>query len=150
MGRKYYFLDVETKLAQFMVETNGSEKFPLEHAAGLLAIHCYAQGRNSKDYICLAEVDDSVMLAMHPKVKELLEVASGFTNIRLTRREQQVLSLVTTGLANKEIGRKLGLSERTVKFHVSSLLLKFKVKSRMQLSISLKAQAGIASAREAE
>jgi predicted ArsR family transcriptional regulator len=36
-------------------------------------------------------------------------------------------------LANKEIACELNLSERTVKFHVSSLLAKFKVHSRMEL-----------------
>ena len=36
-------------------------------------------------------------------------------------------------LANKEIASELNLSDRTVKFHVSSLLSKFKVHSRMEL-----------------
>jgi hypothetical protein len=36
-------------------------------------------------------------------------------------------------LANKEIAAALNLSERTVKFHVSSLLAKFRVRGRMEL-----------------
>lgn len=36
-------------------------------------------------------------------------------------------------LANKEIAASLNLSERTVKFHVSSLLSKFRVRGRMEL-----------------
>jgi len=36
-------------------------------------------------------------------------------------------------LANKEIAASLNLSERTVKFHVSSLLAKFRVRGRMEL-----------------
>ncbi len=40
---------------------------------------------------------------------------------------------VLKSLANKEIASHLNLSERTVKFHVSSLLAKFKVRSRMEL-----------------
>jgi hypothetical protein len=36
-------------------------------------------------------------------------------------------------LANKEIAASLNLSERTVKFHVSSLLTKFRVRGRMEL-----------------
>ena len=36
-------------------------------------------------------------------------------------------------LANKEIASDLNLSERTVKFHVSSLLAKFRVRGRMEL-----------------
>jgi Bacterial regulatory proteins, luxR family len=37
-------------------------------------------------------------------------------------------------LANKEIAASLNLSERTVKFHVSSLLIKFRVRGRMELA----------------
>jgi hypothetical protein len=36
-------------------------------------------------------------------------------------------------LANKEIAANLNLSERTIKFHVSSLLAKFRVRGRMEL-----------------
>jgi hypothetical protein len=41
---------------------------------------------------------------------------------------------VTRSLANKEIAATLNLSERTVKFHVSSLLTKFRVRGRMELA----------------
>jgi DNA-binding CsgD family transcriptional regulator len=40
----------------------------------------------------------------------------------LSRREQEVLNSLLENLANKEIGNKLNISERTVKFHVSNLL----------------------------
>lgn len=51
----------------------------------------------------------------------------------LTRRETEVLDLVRMRLTNKEIGAKLFISERTVKFHVSTLLKKIGVDSRMAL-----------------
>ena len=50
----------------------------------------------------------------------------------LTRREQQVLELVTRGLSNKEIGATLHIAEATVKNHVHHLLEKLKVASRVQ------------------
>jgi DNA-binding CsgD family transcriptional regulator len=53
--------------------------------------------------------------------------------VRLTRREDEVLGGVVRSLSNKEIGATLNLSERTVKFHVSSLLAKFRVRGRMEL-----------------
>ena len=40
----------------------------------------------------------------------------------LTAREREVLRLVAEGLPGKQIARALGISERTVKFHVTSLL----------------------------
>jgi two-component system nitrate/nitrite response regulator NarL len=51
----------------------------------------------------------------------------------LSRREQEVLSSLLENLSNKEIGNKLNISERTVKFHVSNLLSKFGVRRRADL-----------------
>src|SRR6202030_1146228 len=55
-------------------------------------------------------------------------------SVKLTRREEEVLRGVMRSLANKEIATTLNLSERTVKFHVSSLLTKFRVRGRMELA----------------
>jgi two-component system nitrate/nitrite response regulator NarL len=51
----------------------------------------------------------------------------------LSRREQEVLSSLLENLSNKEIGSRLNISERTVKFHVSNLLSKFGVRRRADL-----------------
>ncbi len=51
----------------------------------------------------------------------------------LSRREQEVLGSLLENLSNKEIGSKLNISERTVKFHVSNLLSKFAVRRRADL-----------------
>jgi DNA-binding CsgD family transcriptional regulator/tetratricopeptide (TPR) repeat protein len=48
----------------------------------------------------------------------------------LTRREQEVLALVAEGLADREISRRLFISERTVHHHVSAVLAKIGVSSR--------------------
>ena len=55
------------------------------------------------------------------------------SNASLSRREQEVLNCLLENLANKEIGNKLNISERTVKFHVSNLLSKFGVRRRADL-----------------
>jgi DNA-binding NarL/FixJ family response regulator len=68
------------------------------------------------------------------KAQQLLEAGHSVkTSVKLTRREEEVLDGILRSLANKEIAGELNLSERTVKFHVSSLLAKFKVRSRMEL-----------------
>jgi DNA-binding NarL/FixJ family response regulator len=49
---------------------------------------------------------------------------------RLTRREEEILSLIEQGLSNKEIARRLCIEVRTVKNHVHNLLEKLKVHRR--------------------
>lgn len=53
--------------------------------------------------------------------------------VHLTPREREVLIELLGHLSNKDIAEKLGLTERTVKFHVSNLLLKHDVKRRADL-----------------
>jgi DNA-binding NarL/FixJ family response regulator len=50
----------------------------------------------------------------------------------LTDRESEVLDLVAKGLANKQIAVALGISEHTVKFHVSSIYSKLNVTNRTE------------------
>ncbi len=50
----------------------------------------------------------------------------------LTARETEVLNMIAEGLANKEIAWRLGISDHTVKFHVSALLGKLGVSSRAE------------------
>jgi DNA-binding NarL/FixJ family response regulator len=50
----------------------------------------------------------------------------------LTDRESEVLGLVAKGLANKQIAVALGISEHTVKFHVSSIYSKLNVTNRTE------------------
>lgn len=50
----------------------------------------------------------------------------------LTDREAEVLALLAKGLANKQIALTLGISEHTVKFHVSSIYTKLNASNRTQ------------------
>ena len=50
----------------------------------------------------------------------------------LTDRESEVLGLLAKGLANKQIAVALGISEHTVKFHVSSIYAKLNVTNRTE------------------
>ena len=53
----------------------------------------------------------------------------------LTEREVKVLRLLARGSANKQIARDLGIAEKTVKTHVSSILGKLGVQSRTQAAL---------------
>jgi two-component system, NarL family, nitrate/nitrite response regulator NarL len=50
----------------------------------------------------------------------------------LTPREQEVLTLLAEGLANKAIAARLGITESTAKFHVNAILGKLGVESRAE------------------
>ncbi|MCI8300086.1 MAG: response regulator transcription factor [Lachnospiraceae bacterium] len=54
---------------------------------------------------------------------------------KLTRREMEILKLLSIGLSNKEIGEKLKISERTVKNHISSIFRKIDVTDRTQAAV---------------
>jgi DNA-binding NarL/FixJ family response regulator len=60
----------------------------------------------------------------------------------LSNREREVLRLVAEGLPTKQIARTLGITERTVKFHVASLMRKLEADNRAQM-VALAAQRGL-------
>ncbi len=60
----------------------------------------------------------------------------------LTPRETEVLDFIAKGLPNREIADRLYITERTVKFHVSSLLHKLDASNRTE-AVSLAAQRGL-------
>ena len=54
----------------------------------------------------------------------------------LTKRESEVLQLLTDGQSNRVIGETLFISEKTVKNHVSSILQKMQVNDRTQAVVT--------------
>ena len=54
---------------------------------------------------------------------------------RLTPREHEVLTWLSTGKTNNMIANQLGISGGTVKIHVRSILRKLKITSRMEAAI---------------
>jgi two-component system response regulator DegU len=53
----------------------------------------------------------------------------------LSSREYEIVRLIAEGLSNREIGRRLTLSEKTVKNHVSHILAKLKVNARSGVAV---------------
>ncbi len=75
---------------------------------------------------------------IHPKVARALLTARNDApapGLQLTPREAEVLSLVRSGLANKQIARRLGISERTVKAHLTSVFQRIGVVDRTQAAL---------------
>ncbi|MEV6125921.1 response regulator transcription factor [Streptomyces violaceusniger] len=66
---------------------------------------------------------------------------------RLSDREREVLTLIAEGLSNADIGTRVHLSAGTVKDHVSAILTKLRVGSRVQAAL-IAQRAGLLDARE--
>ena len=130
----YFFYEKNTGVSHFHVEAGADGRFPVEQAAGLLAMHCLVRGHSPRDYVVMVQAAPQSLEGLAEKAEQLLQAGRSVGNsVRLTRREEEVLGGVMRSLANKEIAATLNLSERTVKFHVSSLLSKFCVRGRMEL-----------------
>jgi len=130
----YYFYEKNTGVAHFHVEASPDGRFPVEQAAGLLAMHCMVRGQAPSDYVVMVRAEEDELEGLREKAEHLLAAGKSVNSqVKLTRREEEVLGGVMRSLANKEIASMLNLSERTVKFHVSSLLAKFRVRGRMEL-----------------
>ena len=130
----FFFYEKNTGVAHFHVEAGPDGGFPVDQAAGLLAMHCMVRGQSPSDYVVMVQAEDEALEGLSEKAAALLQAGNSVhSQLKLTRREEEVLSGLMKSLANKEIASNLNLSERTVKFHVSSLLAKFRVRGRMEL-----------------
>lgn len=131
----YALCDRSSGAVLFRVEADSHGGLPVEKAAGLLAVHCLMRGQVPEDY-------EVMMVAKHSFLHDVAERAQQLINagraiepgVRISPREHEVLDGIVQNLANKEIASRLNVSERTVKFHVSSLLAKFGVSDRIALS----------------
>jgi DNA-binding NarL/FixJ family response regulator len=105
---------VEAGAAGYLLKETGPEEL-------IEAIHAAARGE----------------VRLHPKAQKRLvkEVRTPEMRESLTERETETLRLVAKGLANKEIAAELGVSEVTVKTHVSSILSKLGLSSRTQAAL---------------
>jgi DNA-binding NarL/FixJ family response regulator len=73
---------------------------------------------------------------LDPKAaRELLRSRTSAPAAQLSPREQDVLRLVVQGLANKQIARRLGITERTVKAHLTSAFQRIGVRDRTQAAL---------------
>ena len=84
-----------------------------------------------------AAVDSAAagLITLHPDVFRTAPSAASVAIDEaraLTTREREILEMMAEGLSNRTIGRRLGISSYTVKFHVASILDKLGAKSRTE------------------
>nr|WP_238988843.1 response regulator transcription factor [Calorimonas adulescens] len=56
-------------------------------------------------------------------------------SLPLTEREMDIAGLIAEGLSNRDIAKRLYISEGTVKNHISSILSKLDLKDRTQIAV---------------
>jgi DNA-binding NarL/FixJ family response regulator len=106
----------------------------------LPAVRAGARGYLSKD------VDPQALVAavrsvaaghllLEPAAADALVGAAPAADAVLTAREREVLALIADGQSNREIARTLVVAEKTVKTHVSSILLKLGLSDRTQAAL---------------
>lgn len=83
------------------------------------ALHAVADG--------LVAIDDDIADAVLQHARPVVDLIEP-----LTVRELEVLHLLASGMTNKEIASRLGISDHTVKFHVNGILGKLGVDSRTE------------------
>jgi DNA-binding CsgD family transcriptional regulator len=120
---------------RFRVQADPDGGMPVEEVAGLLAMHCLVRGQAPEEFEVMVIARESLIHAAAARAGQLLAAGRAIgAGVKVSRREQEVLDGVLQSLGNKEIANRLNVSERTVKFHVSSLLAKFGVTDRIALS----------------
>jgi DNA-binding CsgD family transcriptional regulator len=132
--KRFVFFDKGTGTERFEVKASPDGSLPVDQAASLMAIHCFVRGRAPKDFGVMVAAAEDLLDGLLPMAKRLVQAcAENRSPVYLSQRQRDVLRALMQDGSNKEIAAKLNISVRTVKFHVSALLEKFNVHSRVSL-----------------
>lgn len=112
------FAAIEAGAISYVLKTVSAEEL-------IFAIKGAVQGMP----VMTSEISQALTRGLRMK-KQAKEDAEGFTD-----REFEVLLLIAEGMSNKEIAEELHISIKTVKTHVSNLLMKCQLEDRTQLAV---------------
>jgi two-component system response regulator DevR len=128
------FADEEAVLASILA---GAAGYVLKQIAGddlVNAIRAVAQQQNL--------LDPAVTKSVLDRVRNDSRLAKDKKLARLSAQEERVLSLITDGMTNRQIGEELRLSEKTVRNYVSTILGKLEVARRAEAAVYLTRHGG--------
>jgi len=116
------------------VDPDSDGSLPVDKIAAMLAVQCLVRGQAPEDYELMIISQKSPVHYVVERAQQLLSAGRALgTGVNVSSREREVLDFILQYFTNKEIASRIHVSERTVKFHVSSLLAKFGVTNRMAL-----------------
>ncbi|MGH9708713.1 MAG: helix-turn-helix domain-containing protein [Candidatus Acidiferrales bacterium] len=134
-SKLFVFCEKESGAAQFRAESTADIDCAVERLAGIFAMQCLVHGQNPSDFVVLVPADGALTERLMSRASDLLAQGRAVSNpASLSPRQREILDGIMNKLANKEIAGQLNISERTVKFHVSTLLTKFRVSTRSELA----------------
>ncbi|WP_151478280.1 response regulator [Streptomyces albicerus] len=123
------FDDEEALLDAIMAGAAGYVLKQIKGSDLIAAVRTVASGQSMLDPTTTARLMRSLRADPAEEPAMAPELAS------LSPRERDILALIGDGLTNREIGKKLYLSEKTVKNHISRLLAKLGVQRRVQAAV---------------
>ena len=131
----FAFCERASGAIRFQVRAAADGELPVEEAASLLAMHCLVRAQAPSEYMVLVVPRQELLETVGGRAQQLLAAGRKVagSNVRLSPRQREVLDHVLQDRSNKEIGSRLHVTERTIKFHVSRLLAKFKARDRASL-----------------
>jgi DNA-binding NarL/FixJ family response regulator len=119
--------------ARILIFSNFSRIDELQSALDAGALGYISKSASRSDLLAALRVVARGGRSLPPDISQRLnEVCRGPV---ITAREREVLTHIAAGLANKEIGQKLNISEFTVKRHVCQILDKMAVNDRTQAAV---------------
>lgn len=123
--------------AKIVVLTSFSDQPRVADALAAGAVGYLLKDCEPRDLLAAVRAAAAGHAPLDPRVARALLPSAGAARPadELSDREQQVLRLVTKGLANKQIARYLGISESTVKAHISSVFRRIGVTDRTSAAI---------------
>jgi DNA-binding NarL/FixJ family response regulator len=123
------FDDEEALLDAIMAGASGYVLKQIKGSDLVSAVRTVATGQSMLDPATTARLMRSLRTEPVEAPAEPPELAG------LSPREREILTLIGDGLTNREIGKRLYLSEKTVKNHISRLLAKLGVQRRVQAAV---------------
>jgi len=123
------FDDEDALLDAIMAGASGYVLKQIRGSDLISAVRTVASGQSMLDPATTARLMRSLRADTTEQPAMAPELAS------LSPRERDILALIGDGLTNREIGKKLYLSEKTVKNHISRLLAKLGVQRRVQAAV---------------
>ena len=123
-------------LVRVVVLTSFSDHARVTDAVAAGAVGYLLKDCDPKDVVDAVRSAASGHVPLDPRVAgALLPTPDHRPDDALSARETQVLALVAKGMANKQIGRALGISERTVKVHVGNVFRRLGVNDRTSAAL---------------